>query len=197
MAAYYVLGIILVVWALALAALGLTRPDFPPTGSAGRAMVGVTVLIVAGTLVALLASTSKEHPREDAAKAAEQKKGSAGAAPEEQPAAPSSGATSGKAAPSGGKAAQSVNVTEKEFSIALAGGNSLKAGSYTFAVQNAGKIQHDLTIEGGKVKKTKTPLIDGGKSKDLKVRLEPGRYTFYCSVPGHEQAGMKVAVTVK
>ena len=31
----------------------------------------------------------------------------------------------------------------------------------------------------------------------LAVALKPGKYKFYCTVPGHEQAGMKVQVTVK
>ena len=37
MAAYYVFGILLVVWGLGLALFGLTRADFPPSGQAGRA----------------------------------------------------------------------------------------------------------------------------------------------------------------
>jgi uncharacterized cupredoxin-like copper-binding protein len=28
------------------------------------------------------------------------------------------------------------------------------------------------------------------------VRLKAGKYKFYCTVPGHEQAGMRVNVTV-
>ena len=30
----------------------------------------------------------------------------------------------------------------------------------------------------------------------IRVDLKPGKYRFYCSVPGHEQAGMKIDVTV-
>jgi uncharacterized cupredoxin-like copper-binding protein len=180
MAAYYVLGILLVVWALGLSAVGLTRADFPPTGRAGRAIVGATVLIVAGTLVALLLVTDKEHPREEAAaKAAEEKQAAEGGPP-------------GAAAPEGGK---TVKVGEKEFSIALAGGKDLKAGKYTFQVANDGKIQHDLAVEGNGIDE-KTPLIDAGQSKKLQVDLKPGKYKFYCTVPGHEQSGMKVDVTV-
>jgi plastocyanin len=210
MAVYYVLGAILVIWGLGLAVFGLLRPDFPPSGSAGRALVGVTILIVAGTLVALLASTHREHPREEAAAEELEKKEASenqdqsteggespgtptppGATPEEQPeTAPSGG---GGASTGGG--GSTVAVTEKEFAIDLPGGDSLEAGNYTFAVENAGKIQHDLVIDG--VKGAKTKLIDGGKSAKLEARLKPGKYKLYCSVPGHEQAGMRVQVTVE
>ena len=181
MAVYFVLGSILVAWGLGLAIFGLVRSDFPPGGRAGRGLVAITVVIVAGTLVALIATTEKEHPREEAAAKAAEKK-----------------AEAGKQAPTpAGGHAKTVNVSEKEFSIALAGGTSLKTGSYKFAVDNIGKIQHDLAIEGNGIKETKTPLIDAGQSKSLDVALKPGKYTFFCTVPGHEQAGMKLQVTVK
>ena len=88
-------------------------------------------------------------------------------------------------------AAQTVQVTETEFKIALAGYKA-KAGKFTFEVKNAGKIPHDLTIKGG----PKTKLIQPGATAQLVATLKPGRYHLYCSVPGHEQAGMKVDVTV-
>src|SRR5256712_5386241 len=145
MAAYYVFGILLVVWGLGLALFGLTRADFPPSGQAGRAIVGATVLLVVGTLAALLFSTKKEHPREEAAaKAAEAKAPPAGGATAQQP------SPAGGAAPTAG--GKTIKVGEKEFSIAIAGGNKMKTGQNTFAAQNTGTIQHDLAIEGGKLK---------------------------------------------
>jgi uncharacterized cupredoxin-like copper-binding protein len=88
-------------------------------------------------------------------------------------------------------AAQTVQVTETEFQIAL-GGYKAKAGEFTFDVKNAGKIAHDLAIKGG----PKTKLIQPGGTAQLTVALKPGKYHLYCSVPGHEQAGMKVDITV-
>jgi uncharacterized cupredoxin-like copper-binding protein len=88
-------------------------------------------------------------------------------------------------------AAQTVQVTETEFKIALAGYKA-KAGKFTFDVKNAGKIPHDLAIKGG----PKTELIPPGKSATLTATLKPGKYHLYCSVPGHEQAGMKVDITL-
>ena len=89
------------------------------------------------------------------------------------------------------QAAQTVQVTETEFRIALAGYKA-KAGMFTFDVKNAGKIPHDLSIKGG----PKTKLIQPGATAQLVVTLKPGKYHLYCSVPGHEQAGMKVDITL-
>jgi uncharacterized cupredoxin-like copper-binding protein len=89
------------------------------------------------------------------------------------------------------QAAQTVQVTETEFRIALAGYKA-KAGTFTFDVKNAGKIPHDLSIKGG----PKTKLIQPGQSATLTATLKPGKYHLYCSVPGHEQAGMKVDITL-
>ena len=189
MAVYFVLGSILVAWGLGLAILGLLREDFPPSGAAGRALVGITVVIVAATLVALLATTEREHPREEAAAEAAEKK-----AEEEQPGGEAPGqAPPREEAPSVEGA--TLNVTEKEFSIALEEGNTIQPGRTTFVVQNAGQIQHDLAIKGAG-ENVKTPLIQGGQSRDLKANLNPGEYLFYCTVPGHLEAGMKVNVTV-
>jgi uncharacterized cupredoxin-like copper-binding protein len=40
-------------------------------------------------------------------------------------------------------------------------------------------------------------VVSGGKTSKVTVNLKPGKYTFYCTVPGHEQAGMKGSLTVK
>jgi uncharacterized cupredoxin-like copper-binding protein len=95
-------------------------------------------------------------------------------------------------APSGSK---KIDVTEKEFKIELAT-SSLAAGSYEFDLKNAGKIPHNLTIDGPAVQKAHTPTIGGGATATLKVMLKVGEYDFYCSVPGHKQLGMDLKVKV-
>ena len=188
MTAYYVLGISFVVLALAISALGLTRPNFPPTRQAGRALMAFAGLIAVVTFVTLVSTSHREHPREEAKeKAAEKKKEAAGGG--EAPA----GAPSAPAAVKGGG---TVQVSEKEYSVSVAGGNELTPGNHAFDVANTGKIQHDLAVEGGGGEK-KTPLIDPGKTAKLAVALKPGKYKLYCTVPGHEQLGMKAEVTVK
>lgn len=78
-----------------------------------------------------------------------------------------------------------------EFSVSP-GEAEIPAGTSELVVQNNGSIQHNLTIEG-----EATPVIDGGDSATLDVSsLAPGTYKMYCSIPGHEAAGMKGSVTI-
>ena len=91
-------------------------------------------------------------------------------------------------------AATSVPVSETEFKITLPK-STLAAGSYSFAVKNDGKIDHDLVVQGNGVDE-KTPTIGPGKSATLKVDLKPGTYDVYCSIPGHKQAGMDLKLAV-
>jgi uncharacterized cupredoxin-like copper-binding protein len=95
-------------------------------------------------------------------------------------------------APKPTQQASTAKATETEFKIALPS-TALKAGKITFDVKNDGKIEHDLAIKG---MTEKTPLIKPGGSAKLTVTLKAGKYELYCSVPGHESAGMKLEVTV-
>ena len=90
---------------------------------------------------------------------------------------------------------QKIGVAETEFKITLQSQN-LKSGRYEFDLENKGKIDHDLVVQGPGVDDAKTPVIGAGKSATLKVDLKRGTYDFYCSVPGHKQAGMDVKVKV-
>jgi uncharacterized cupredoxin-like copper-binding protein len=180
MAAYYVLGIAFVLFAVVITVLGVARDGFPPTRNAGRALMAFAGLLAVVTFTTLVTHTHREHPRQDAKAEAAEKK-----AEQQAPAGEAK-----KPAP-----ANTVAVSEKEYSIRLAGGPALKAGKLTFDVKNDGKIQHDLAVEDGQ--EQKTPLIDSGKSAELSVDLKPGKYKLYCTVPGHEQLGMKQEVTVR
>jgi uncharacterized cupredoxin-like copper-binding protein len=84
-----------------------------------------------------------------------------------------------------------VTVTATEFKFKLSK-TSVKAGSVTFTVKNAGHVGHDFKI-GGK----KTPLIGPGKTAKLTVSLKKGKQAYSCTVPGHAAAGMKGSLAVK
>ena len=103
-------------------------------------------------------------------------------------------ATTTQATTTQAAAATKVDVSETEFKIALAK-TPTKAGSYEFTVTNDGNIPHDFVVKGNGVNE-KTPILNKGDTKTLKVELKPGTYDLYCSVPGHKQAGMDLKLTV-
>jgi uncharacterized cupredoxin-like copper-binding protein len=89
-----------------------------------------------------------------------------------------------------------IPVRETEFKVTLPAAK-VPAGKVTFAVKNAGKIQHDLAVSGPGLSGTpKTTLLAAGASAKLTVTLAAGSYTLYCTVPGHRAAGMVAKLTV-
>ena len=73
---------------------------------------------------------------------------------------------------------------------------SAKAGSVTISMTNMSPIEHNVTIAEGSKVLGATPTFTGG-TKVVTLNLKPGKYTFYCSVPGHRQAGMEGTLVVK
>jgi plastocyanin len=73
---------------------------------------------------------------------------------------------------------------------------SAKAGKVTIDYTNMSPLSHNLTIEatGGKILGA-TPTFQGA-TKTLTLTLKAGTYKYFCSVPGHRQAGMEGTLTV-
>jgi plastocyanin len=74
---------------------------------------------------------------------------------------------------------------------------SAKAGSVTIDFQNNESIAHDVAVEDSSgMQVGATALVSSG-SATATVDLTPGTYAFFCTVPGHRQAGMEGTLTVK
>jgi plastocyanin len=74
---------------------------------------------------------------------------------------------------------------------------SAKAGKVTIVLSNKSPLPHNVVlIDSSNKTLGQTPTFTGG-TKSLTVQLTPGTYTYYCSVPGHRQAGMQGTLTVK
>jgi plastocyanin len=62
---------------------------------------------------------------------------------------------------------------------------------------NDAALAHNVTLVDASNKILgKTPTFQGG-AKSFSATLKAGTYTYYCSVPGHRQAGMQGTLTVK
>jgi plastocyanin len=69
------------------------------------------------------------------------------------------------------------------------------AGEVTITMVNEGDLPHDVAIKGNGVDE-KGEIVQNGGTSTVTATLEPGEYTFYCSVPGHEAGGMTGTLTV-
>lgn len=72
------------------------------------------------------------------------------------------------------------------------------AGTVHISFTNHAPEGHNLTLVKGTGSSVvgATPTFTGG-SRTLTVKLTPGTYTYFCSVPGHRMAGMQGTLTVK
>jgi plastocyanin len=106
------------------------------------------------------------------------------------------GATGG--GPSGTAKANAQNVvdipTDPTGQLAYKFKNATaKAGKVTIVTKNDASVPHNIAIKGG----PSGPVVQGGGTSKITANLKAGSYTFYCAVPGHEQAGMKGTLAVK
>jgi uncharacterized cupredoxin-like copper-binding protein len=70
------------------------------------------------------------------------------------------------------------------------------AGRVTLVARNPQSTAHDISIKGNGVDEKGNTVTDGGISR-VTATLEAGTYEYYCSVDGHEAAGMKGTLTVQ
>ena len=104
------------------------------------------------------------------------------------------------AASSSTAVAQSVNipVTLTEFKIEMAQ-DTVKAGSYTFQLNNKGVINHSFFVRGPGVAQGASHEMAAGESGTLTVTLKAGTYELYCPLSdlSHRKGGMtrKLVVT--
>jgi len=72
-----------------------------------------------------------------------------------------------------------------------------KAGDVNVNFTNSSPVPHDVKIEDESGEEIGGTEITSGGSDSAEVELKPGTYTFFCSVPGHREAGMEGTLTVK
>ncbi|HEX7610300.1 MAG TPA: plastocyanin/azurin family copper-binding protein [Solirubrobacteraceae bacterium] len=199
---FFIAGGALVVWALFLSlALGMRKPEFPGGLQGQRIVSAITAVLV------LVAASTAVITSGGPAKSAEASQGASGASTStaaEAPStpAPSTPATSTPAATTPSAAAPVGSSTTVGLSADAQGRLayntkqlSAKAGNVTIKLANASALEHNVTIAQGATVLGATPTFAGG-TRVLTLKLKPGKYTFYCSVPGHRQGGMEGTLTV-
>jgi plastocyanin len=180
---FYVFGIALVLSALVVSLIGLRMQSFPPSG----AVLGVVVLyfavMVGGTTTFAVLNAQDEQEHREAEEAAATTETTTGTTAAEEP-------TQGKAT----VIDLSADPTQLAFDETKLTATS---GEVTVDFDNPSQIGHDVCIRSSDGEELGcSPVITDSKTT-LDANLEPGTYTFYCDVAGHEEAGMEGELTVK
>ncbi len=175
---FFVIGGVLVLAALAIAFVGIRGSEsFPPNRGA---MAGVIVVFVAlvGTTMAFAIVKSKD----------EQKSRNEKLAAEE-------GTTT--TTPTGPVTDLSVSSPADGGLVFQPNGLTAKPGNVAITYDNPSQVSHSIAVAtaNGNVLGQVQPFTDGKKTVTLS-NLAPGKYVFYCTVPGHRQAGMQGDLTV-
>ncbi|HEY6636391.1 MAG TPA: plastocyanin/azurin family copper-binding protein [Solirubrobacterales bacterium] len=74
---------------------------------------------------------------------------------------------------------------------------SAKAGSVTIDFDNMQAQSHDVKVEDSSGQEIGGTDLVSSNTATATVDLQSGTYTFFCSVPGHREAGMEGTLTVK
>jgi len=69
------------------------------------------------------------------------------------------------------------------------------SGPVTIDFTNMSPVAHDVTVEGNGASGATDIITDSTTSTT--IDLQPGTYTFFCSVDSHRQAGMEGQLVVK
>ena len=133
----------------------------------------------------------------------------------------SSGCSSNVAEPSApatsGSDETSVDVTEKDFAIAMTPGTS-STQKVKFNIKNDGPTTHEfvvfktdlalgdlpLSADGTEINETGAGITNVGEKEDiakgatttLAMTLQPGKYVMVCNLPTHYKLGMRTGFTV-
>lgn len=111
---------------------------------------------------------------------------------------PSSEAAGGSGGSSGGGETIAVEADPGGELAYTSKSLTAKAGNVTVDFKNPQALTHDVAIESSSGKVVgKTELIAESSSTATIENLKPGTYTYFCTVPGHREAGMEGTLTVK
>lgn len=192
---FYVSGAVLAAWAVTLSVIGLRRPDFPGTQAVSRTTMAITAVLVLATMATAVTTASEpEHGEEAAERPASPEQGQQGGASGGGP--PPAPAPGEAGAPPGGGATLEVSADPGGQLAFEQKSLTANAGRIEIDFVNRSSVMHDVRIEGPGGRQLGGTRQITSSQTTAAVTLQPGRYTFYCSVPGHRQAGMQGPLTV-
>jgi plastocyanin len=175
---FFVLGGLLVLAAVVVSFVGIRGSDsFPPNRGVLLGVIALFVAIVATTMAFAIVKSVDEQDKRNEELAKEE------------------GTT--EAGPSGPVETIDVSSPEDGALVYNPDGLQAKPGNVVIDYDNPGPIAHSIAVatsNGNLIGETQ-PAAGGKQTLDLND-LKPGKYVFYCTVPGHREGGMEGDLTV-
>ena len=192
---FYVFGIALVLSALVLSALGLRIERFPASRIVLAGIVAYFAALVGATSTFAVLNARDEQRKRDAEHAEAAAAVSAGG--EQTTASTTTTGTTTTTQPAqGGGETLKVSSPADGSLVFEPSKLTAKAGSVTIEYDNPSPVDHSIAIEGGG-KTLDESEIAADTTLTASADLQPGRFVYYCTVPGHREAGMVGTLTVK
>ena len=209
--AFHILGAILALWAVVLTVIGVRSHDFPGKGPGTTIVIAFSALLVVGTIAAAI-GTAEEAPKgeEEAGKIIKEGPEGTEEASQGGTAAPGTGANAGQEP--GGNASQDTQPsppaggTVKTLLLSADPSGQLRfdksalsasPGNVRLTMKNPAPVPHNVSIEGPGGLDKEGATVEKGGASEVEATVKAGTYTYYCSVPGHREAGMEGTLTVK
>jgi plastocyanin len=91
-----------------------------------------------------------------------------------------------------------LQVVAKEYELGPSR-YTLRAGDSLIELVNSGEDDHDLALRRSapRARTIHVSVVRPGAIRRLAANLAPGRYTLWCTLPGHRAAGMQALLTVR
>ena len=199
---FFVIGIILVLAAVVLAFFGIRESDRFPTTRAiyvGGTALFAAIVVATGAFAVVKSEDEQEHREAELAKDEAQPENTG----EPQPATPG-----GQPEASGGAPATTTqaSIPSEMLDVSSPADGSLvfepngleaKPGNLTIDYDNPSPVPHSIAVAtaNGNVLGETQPGANNKQTVQV-PDLKPGKYIFYCTVPGHREAGMEGNLTV-
>jgi uncharacterized cupredoxin-like copper-binding protein len=199
---FFVLGIVLVLAAVGLAFVGIRGADsFPPGRGVLVGVITLFVVLVGATMAFAIVKATDEQDKRNKELAQEEQaaQGSNENAPPATAGGQPQASTGGNQQAPQATAGETLSVSSPSDGglVFQPNGLTAKAGNVTITYDNPSPVAHSIAVAtaNGNVLGQVQPFTDGKQSVQLN-NLAPGKYVFYCTVPGHREAGMQGNLTV-
>jgi plastocyanin len=191
---FYIVGGVLAASAVTVSFIGLRVESFPGR-LAPLVFLWFAILVGGATTFAVLNGKDEQEARAAEVESAGEKF----VEEEKSPVESGEAKGAGKAKPETGAKASgetlqlAADPTQIAFDTTTL---ASKPGKVTIDFDNPSALEHNVAIEQNGKQIAISETIAKGKTS-VTADLEPGTYTFLCTIPGHAEAGMEGTLTVR